>query len=523
MKVFILGSTGMLGRGTQYLLDALTTDDIYYQGTGMTIRHPISQKQRNPVFVNDYGPMTPGSKYIEPRIAVLNNQGTRYNGPGFNIKYVTLTEYPAVTSLYIAGGGVSIKFFDSNKYYFSYQIFGSGWPTQTTINKTPYLSACFDRVIGSLSGTSNWQDARYSQNLIVSPLRSSAPSTININLPAPYELQTSNIIPVTSCTLAYKVSVISGKDKIIRSININNTTVSKQPIALNGYAQQYSFLNEETATLEFYRIQGDYDIKINFAFQPGRYLKNNYLWLNPSDNTLLVDQVLPTPSVKYRPLTKLYSNVDSGMFISESNNIPNPSLSPSIVLSGSHRYLRYSPGKYSTSNTDLSGLSGLRFFNSFTVFTVIKIIDTPAINSILWWIGDYDKFGTANMGYGLVMGSDNKLYTRSEVTPLTVPVDTVIKNKPLVVTTRVSKTGNTNARELVLIDNVIKLNRLTITNTNSYALTNLKLNFNISSNKQTATSRNTFHLYEYYIFNRELTIEEIRRMNLFLMDKASKY
>ena len=520
---FVYNGQKMLGRATQYYLDALTTDDIYYQGTGITMRHPISQKQKSPAFVNDYGPNIGTSRYLEPRIAVLNNAGTRFNRSGISINYVNLTQYPSVTSLYIAGSGINIKYFESNQYYFSYQIFGSSWPTQSTINRTPYLSGSFDRVIGSLSGTSNWQDSRFSQNLVVTPLRSTAPITIDNALPPPYELQTSNIIPVTSCTLAYKVSVISGKDKIIRSINVNNTTVSKQPIRFDGYSQQYNFLNEETAVLEFYRIQNDYDIKINFSFQPGRYIKNNYLWLNPSDNTLLTGQTLPTIAVKTRQLNKLYSNVDGNMFIAESNGIPNPSFSPALILSGSHRYLRYGPGKYSTSSTDLTGLSGLRYFNSFTAFTVMKITNTPPSNSILWWIGDYYKQGTANMGYGLVMGSDNKLYTRSEVTSLTVPVDTVIKNKPLVVTTRVSKSGNANARELVLVDNVIKLNRLTITNTNTYSLTNLKLNFNINPDKQIATSKNTFHLYEYYIFNRELTIEEIRRMNLFLMDKASKY
>ena len=513
---FVYDGFKMQGRATRYFLDALTTDDIYYAGTGIALRNPNNGKPIPLVFASDSGPNTPGSRYIVPRPPVRRFDRPGFNDPGLKIKYLNLTQYPSITSFYVAGSGIQIKYFESNQYYFSYQLYGATWPTQLSITKLSYLSGSFDRVIGTLSGTSDWYNPAYSQNLIVSPMRATAPASINVTLPTnKYNLQSSNIIPISSCTRFYNVSVFSGKDKLIRSININNTTISNNPIAFNNYPQQYNFLNEETSQYTFEKIQNDYEVKITYGFQPGKYIKNNYIWLNPGDNTLLPDTLLPTPTIPVRSLNKLYTNTNLPVFYVSG---PSPGTSPNIVLSGSHRYLKFTPGRSCTSSQGLTALSGERYLKSFTTFTTFKITSRPALSAVMWWVGDFNRRSVSNQGYGLLLSEDLKIYTKNELDKPIKPqsVQSLELGKIYVLANRITTT--TSTRETVYLNNEISINQV-ITSTNR--LSNFNLYFN--TEPQTSLNNGSFHIYEYYLFERALATAEIRRMNLFLMDKVSKY
>lgn len=544
---FVFDGQKMLGRSTFYFLDAKTTDDIYYQGTGITMRDGVTRRQRASVFVNGPGNVTTDRYITVANRQLKSGQGWRpsYTLDTDNITpvsrnrstlqrfssagmYISFVEIDPVSSLYVSGSGITIKLLESNMYYFNFQIFGSNWQTSATINNFAYLSASFDRIVGALSGSSNWQDPQYADNLIVSPMRSSAPSQINGALPVEkYTLATSNILPVSACTRYYYLSVISGKDKIIDNISVNKTIITKSPIVFNNRPQQYNFLNEETTSLVFEKIQNDTDIVVNFKFQPGRFLKNNYFWLNPGDNTLIRNTILPDPINTVRHLAgRFYSNTPNNVtqyviapFVG--NEIVNPSTAPQLVLSGSHRFLRFTPSRTATSSFGLTALSGNTFFNDFTVFTVFRPIARPSSNSIIWWIGDYTRASnSSNMGYGLVLGNDLKIYTKNNsANPVAITKELEL-NKTYILTNIISNKNN-QKQEAAFLDGIPILRNTRITG--NTPLQDTKLYFNYHPQLNSGNAIGSFQLYDYYIFNRSLPAGETRRMNLFLIDKISKY
>lgn len=268
---------------------------------------------------------------------------------------------------------------------------------------------------------------------------------------------------------------------------------------------------------------------MTYKFQPGRSIPNTYVWLNPGDNTVIRDlkeSLFPSTTTPVRPfIGKLYSNTNtvSGFFITgpTTSGIVNPTTTPEFVLSGSHRFLRFSPNRLATSSTSLTGLSGRTYFKNFTVTTVFKLNAAPSSNTVVWWLGEYNLSNTnSNLGYGIVIGPNLKLYSRSN-TALKSSFVTDIEINKIYVLTSVITTEGTERKENTFLNGFPVVRNRDLVATSSISNTSLYFNHHPQLNAGQAVG--SFNLFEYYIFDRALAGTESRELNLFLLDKISKY
>jgi len=485
---FVYDGDRMLGRATDYFIDLPTTFDTYYKGTGITFYNKQNRK-KNPVNVNGIE---------EPFDYLTNGRGI------LEMQKVNLTLLPSSSSQYIAGTGIKMRFLGADQQYFSFNLYNAQWPSTNYLTKFPSSTASFDRVIG-LSGGS-WLDPAYGNNLIVTPVSGDVPAKIIQKFPEPnYYLGSSNLITFKQCTSSYVLEIYSGKDRIIDNITLNGVSIVKTPVLYNGFLQPFNFLNEETATLKFERIQEDQDIEVYYNTQPVLRVPNNVLWFNSMDDNL------------FKPST---SNVDEWSSNTINTNYKliqyNAGSRPALTTSGSLRGVYLKNNNYLTLNSALTSLSSEKLFRvPFSTITVLEFDSLPA-TSVIWWLGDFSY-----SGYGLVMRG-NRMYTRSG----TVPFDLVDKfifetGKKYVITTVFD-----GRYEKILVNNRIatyrskkEVNQLKSNQISVYS----DYNFIFGKNPDGASGYSDLKMYEFALFKKALTTPEVNRLNQFYIEKINGY
>jgi len=292
----------MLCKATRYRIFKATDDDLYFQGTGIRFVDPRSFANKSPVYVNPtkenvFGPGSPSDPII--------------GGGGINILSAS-NEFTETSSFYIPGTGLNFKFLNSDFRYFSYNLINAEWPSKTDLTFNKELTGSFDRVIGTLSA-GDWTLPQFAINLIASPNENAV--TDNILLSAyptsayggPWELATSNIRSVVTCTSSYIIEIYSGRDRDISSMFINDIRVFPEPKFLSGMYQPFNYRNERTARIKFERIQQDYSIDVIYGPQAPLTVNGGVLWFN-SMNDFTINRTATNTLTTWNNNTR-YSNL----------------------------------------------------------------------------------------------------------------------------------------------------------------------------------------------------------------------
>lgn len=486
---FVYDGQKMLGKATDYFIDLPTTYDTYYRGTGI-IFYDSRFRKRNPIQVNG---LEDPKEYIA--------QGT-----GTIINKLDLTEVPASNSLYIPGTGIKMRFLGADQQYFSFNLFNAVWPTSLNITKFPVLTSSFDRVIG-LSGGS-WLDSNYGYNLLATPVSADTPPEILEKFKEPnYILGPSNLITLKQCTSTYTIEIYSGKDRFIDSVVLNGVSKDKVPIIYGGQRQPFNFLNEETATLSYERVQEDQDIEVTFNSQPAISIPGCILWFSSMDDTLFNENTIN--------VDKWYNNANYPYFFKQDNTLNRPPLN----IDGSLRGVYLNNNNFLTLNTSLTSLSsnnGLLLSKPFSTVFVVDFNSFPS-TSILWWLGNFSY-----NGYGLVM-RDDKLYTRPGTTDRELVDGTSFEpGKKYVITTIFD-----GVYERIFINNrvVSKQSRRKIyRKPNSSVTSNYSdLSLTLGRDPIVDDKFSNLKLYDFILFEKALTVSEINRINLFYVQRINGY
>lgn len=486
---FVYDGERMLGRATDYFIDLPTTYDTYYKGTGILFFDSRFRK-RNPVQVNG----------IEEPFEYLNP------GTGTLIDKLNLTQFPPSSSLYIAGTGIKMRFLGADQQYFSFNLYNPLWPTVSNITKFSALTSSFDRIIG-LSGGS-WLDSTYGYNLLATPVSADVPTEILAKFPEPkYVLGPSNLITLVQCTSTYSIEIYSGKDRIIDSLVLNGVNTEKIPIIYNGQRQPFNFLNEETATLTYTRVQEDQDIEVYYNLQPAAAISNCILWFNSMDDTLFKPNTVS--------VDEWYNNTNQPYYLKQENS----SSRPSLTVEGSLRGVYIKNNSFLSLNTSLTALSSGNSRLLDTPFSTVAVVEFDSFpsTSILWWLGDFSY-----NGYGLVMRGD-KLYTRPGTSPSEIVDGTSFQTGRKYVITTVYD----GSFERIFINNRTvsqKSRRKIFRKPNSTVVSNYNdLNLIFGKDPVNNTSFSDYKLYEFCLFKKALTVPEINRISLFYIEKINGY
>jgi hypothetical protein len=490
---FVYDGVKMLGRATDYFIDLPTKFDTYYKGTGITF-YDSSFRKRNPIQVNNIP-----FDIVEPSFYMTKGIGTLIDK-----RFFTVT--PVTSSLYIAGTGIKMRFLGASQQYFSFNLYGAEWPSELYLTKYPAVTSSFDRVVG-LSGGS-WLNPVYGSNLIVTPVSGDVPPSIIPKFPSPqYTLGNSNLIALRQCLSSYKIEIYSGKDRYIDNLVLNGASIRKVPIKYNNQYQPFNFLNEETASLEFTRIQEDQEIEVYYNQQPHITVGNIILWFNSMDDTLFKPYTVAVDEWRSNTSSTSYKLVQT-----------NASFRPALTTSGSLRGVYLKNNDYLTLNTPLTSLSSTNdklFSVPFSTVSVLEFDSLPTGPTYIWWLGP-----SSNRGYGLI-ARGNKLYTRVGTRPGELVDNATLEvGKKYVITTVYD-----GSKERILVDNrsALKTTKRGVLYREDQNSELSDFNFIVGKNPDSSNGYTDLKLYEFLMFKKALTIPEINRVNLFLIEKINGY
>lgn len=520
---FVYDGKKMLGRASRFRIYAPTEDDLYFQGSGISITDPLLGSNKSPVYINPERDKT-----------FVANVDVDSNLTGIVIDENFSNTFTEASSFYIAGSGIRFRYLNADNQYFNYTLINPEFQSKANITKYRELTGSFDRVIGTLSARGDWRLPQFAQNLLASP--SEAVVTDNLILSAlptakyggPWELEDSTIRTVRTCTSSYTVEIFSGKNRDITSIFVNDVSVPVNPIVPTTvvgtcYRQPYTFINERTATLTFERISSDYDIQINFQPQLPVRIPNLMAWMIAQDNMSL--SYVPSTSA----LTAWRSNTEEPFSISRSLAAIAPIVQTEF---GVRRFINFTGDRsmQSGESTSLRSLTALSASNSFmkgfTTFTVFKTISFPT-SSVVWWIGDLNTNNTQG-GYGLVL-SGNQLFTignfvekySQRMSLLENDSTRLNPNTIYVVATKYDPSSNPFRQEIYVNGRPSIYQRSFFDNTVGTPINNF--NLVVGKHPTLAQANGRFHLYDFYVYDRALTRSEIINMNNFLINKMSLF
>jgi hypothetical protein len=518
----------MLGRATRYRVFLDQQDDIYFMGTGLRFVDPLRVTRiKNPVFINNQDPIY-GNSFLNIPIEDESNR----TGIFIDDYYENYPERPegqrsnfdANSSIYIAGSGIFLRYVGANNNYFSFNTFGALFQTESTLSKFRELTGSFDRITLTLSG-GDWTDRRYVENLVATPDISILSPTMSAALPQPpYLITSSNIKTCAKCTSSFVVEIYSGKDRDISNVFINQVFSPVNPNIVDGMSQTYNFINERTCVLSFDRVQQDFTIDVYFTRQTPITISQGLLSFNSMNQYSL--------KTTGGSLTTWENGVVS-------NNIkliqPTTSIAPTVVTDKALRHIRFQNNKFLTSNLPVTALSSnqINYFKSFTTFTVFKT-DTFPISSVIWWLGDFTG-STEQKGFGLVLSASNnnsltaRLFTVSNYESMGAiknsikDVTTIQAGKTYVVCTNYDPDKKGKFRQEIYVNNRFSVyqRNLGIASKFDMPLTNLNLTFGKNPNSNTGFSN--VLLYDFYLYNKSLSREEVLKMNKFLIEKIEGY
>lgn len=526
---FVYDGYKMLGRATRYRVFLDQTDDLYFMGTGLRFVDPLrTNRIKNPVFISNQDPIYGNSFLNIPIEDDTNRTGIfiddYYENFPDNPDPTLRSNFDANSSFYIAGSGIFMRYLGANNNYFSFNSYGANFQSESTLTKFRELTSSFDRITLTLSG-GNWTDPVYAENLVTTPDVSILSPTMSAALPQPpYLITSSNIRTVAKCTSSFTVEIYSGKDRDISNIFVNQVNAPITPIVIDGMRQTYNFNNERTCLLSYERIQQDFTIDVYFVRQVPNTISQNLLSFNSMNQYSLKSQ------------GSLLTTWENGVV---TNNIKleqlNTSFAPTIVTDRALRHIKFENNKFLTSNLPVTALSSnnINYFNSFTTFTVFKT-DVFPISSVIWWLGDFTGT-TEQKGYGLVLSASNnnsltaRLFTVSNYESMGKirnslrDVTTIEAGKTYVVCTNYDPLKKGKFRQEIYVNNRFSVyqRNLGIASKFNEPLTNLNLVFGKNPNNNTGYSN--VKIYDFYLFNKSLSREEIIRMNRFLIEKINGY
>jgi len=495
---FVYDGTLMLGKATHYKIFLPTTDDLYFEGLGNSLRP-------NPYYVN--GIREPNS-YIIP-------------GQGLKIEPFSNT-FTSVSAIYIAGSGVNISYFGQGTNFFNFSLIGPSWLTVDTLSNTRELTSSFDRVFGNLSGSNDldsYNSLEFASDLFATPSLITAPSIMLEAYPnPPYNFTKFNLIPVPTCLSSLKVDFRSAKDRDIKRITINKLSVPLTPPALpSGKVQRYNFTNERQVQMAFERVQTNERFEVFFERQAPIKGAPPILWLDPMDQYTVDSNNYIIEKIKSKP--------DSTWEVYEDNELSRPLLCETDVLRSAYFIISGDRASKMSINRPLTSLkieNPLRNdVSDFTTFTVVEPVSVvPGREFPVWWLGDF----RTNRGYGVVLSGNKICYgsvTTSSLTNvqkyrnilLNFPIQ---ENKPFILTNVLA--GGSTKRSTVYLNG----RRLTLqpgTNpTNVLSLTSFDLTFGVI-NESGVPVYGVFKLHSFILYNSALSPARINAINSYLIDK----
>lgn len=528
---FVYDGQKMLGKASRFRIYAPTDDDLYFQGSGLQFTDPNTGGNKSPVYIN------PNKNKIFGILSV-NSDIDNISQGGVNIESYS-NEYTETSSFYIPGSGIRFRFLNGDNQYFNYNLVNAEFQSKATLNRYQSLTGSFDKVVGTLSGRGDWRLPQFAENLIASPNESEVTDNIILSaLPTvkyggPWVFEDTSFRSVKTCLSTYTVEIYSGKNRDIESILVNDISVPINPIVPVTYygschRQPYTFYNERTAYLTFERISSDYDIQITYRPQTPNLIPNLLAWMTAQDDLSLSLGPLSA-------LTAWRSNTEYQFSIARTL----PSIAPIVQTEfGVRRFINFS-GTRSMQSAEgnavrpLTALSASQsFLKGFTTFTVFKPLETTPLSSVIWWIGDLNENSTQG-GFGLVL-SGYQLYTignfieKYQNRQLLLEFDStrLFQNNIFIVTTKYDPDRNPYRQEIYVNNgrnNLVRSIYQTsfFDNTVTTPLTNFDLMIGKHPTKAEAFGR--FHMYDFYIYDRALSRNEIISMNRFLNDKFSLF
>lgn len=451
---FVYDGVKMLGRATYFKTTALTTDDVYYRGVGLKFNSP-QQRPLSYAYVNSNYPVDFNDRYFNPILSPKEQDpgDSLYIGniPTSQDRFTTkdskittsiilstlnidTTSTPS-SSLYIAGDkSIRMRFLDGNQFYFTFLLNNPSWTTLGFYDN-PDSDArvySFDRIVGNNPNVGDWTEMQYAKNLLVTPEASldsymkpfnSQPGNLypegNIlwsdRFPAVsgYELGSEKVVSFTKCFSEFRIDIFSGPDREIVDVLINENSVSKQPVYVEGVPQPFTFNNEEVCTYTFYRLQEDYFIEVFYNIAYPRTIPDIMFDFNTFKNFTFNNNTKVTTIPDSVRLDFLSGNVYSATVLSNDNT----NNRPNIVKSKNIRYINftgnaslYTPllnsNLLETYSTDEETLSA---FSSFTSFITLSTSGDVNSKTSIWWLGDIDNTLTNKSGLGVIL-SGGQLY-----------------------------------------------------------------------------------------------------------------